>query len=127
MKRSDLNFGVITLLALSTLYLAITGFLMDWLGLHRVAFHNYVGYAWVGLGLLHLGLSWGQVRAYWRHQFRPGHSPLPTHLPSLPSSTRRQWLTATATLVSGFLMGLFLPFKQAAPISFWCCINGAAF
>ncbi|MDJ0705468.1 MAG: SagB/ThcOx family dehydrogenase [Leptolyngbyaceae cyanobacterium MO_188.B28] len=115
MKRSDLNFGVIVLLTLSTLYLAITGILMDWLGLHRVAFHNYVGYAWVGLALLHLGLSWGQMRVHWRHRFRLRHSHEPAHSPSLPSSSRRQWLSSTAALIGGFLMGLFWPVKQAAP------------
>ncbi len=114
MKQSDLNFGVIVLLMLSTLYLAITGFLMDWLGLHRVAFHNYVGYGWVGLALLHLGLSWGRMRAYWRHRFRPGHPHEPAQ-PSLPLSSRRQWLSSIVALTGGLVLGLCLPFKQTVP------------
>jgi hypothetical protein len=64
MKRQDFHYFAIALLLLGSLHLTISGVLMDRLGLHHLAFHNYVGYAWAILAFCHLSFSWGHVQSY---------------------------------------------------------------
>lgn len=44
LPKRDFDYLVITAMLLSGLYVAATGLAMDWFGLHRFAWHHYVGY-----------------------------------------------------------------------------------
>lgn len=119
MRFKDLDYLVILLLALGSLYLLLTGLLMETMGLHRLAGHSWVGYAWVVLAALHLGLSWPQMKAYWGHRFRhPPHRVQPKselNAPAEPTTDRRRWLTSLLALAGGFLLGRFVSATEEIP------------
>jgi hypothetical protein len=120
MQRNDSHYFVITLLILGSVYLFISGLIMDTQGLHRFAWHSQVGYAWIALALAHLSLSWGRVKAYLTHRFRPhhfgpAHSDHPAHKAShsghaaAVNPPRRGILVAAIALISGWLLGRLSP------------------
>ena len=56
--RKNVDYLVIAAMLLSGLYVGATGLVMDWFGLHRFAYHQYVGYTWAVLAVVHLILNW---------------------------------------------------------------------
>jgi SagB-type dehydrogenase family enzyme len=70
MKRKDLDYLVIALLILGSLYLLISGIIMDLSGIHRFVGHAAVGYSWVGLAVIHLSFSAKRVVVYWKNRLR---------------------------------------------------------
>jgi SagB-type dehydrogenase family enzyme len=110
MIRKDRDYVVIAAMLLSGLYMATTGLVMDFFGLHQLAFHSYVGYAWAALAGLHLALNWGRIMAYLRRRFAhpPGReSPAPRE--RAPSLGRRGFLAAALAAVGGFTLGRLIP------------------
>ncbi len=124
MKQRDLDYIIILLLILGSLYLVTTGLIMDKMGLHHFAFHTQVGYIWVILAFVHLVFNWGRVKAYWRHRFRlHPHQDLPA-LPKQPQqlehnqkSDRRIMLFSVLAMAGGFILGRLLPIGQTAKFS----------
>jgi SagB-type dehydrogenase family enzyme len=113
MKRRDVDYLVITALFLSGLYMATTGLVMDLFGLHQLAFHNYVGYAWAGLAMLHVALNWGRVMNYLHRRFgRPPARELSTPGESRPTLGRRELITSVLGIVGGFILGRLVPGRQ---------------
>jgi SagB-type dehydrogenase family enzyme len=110
MIRKDLDYVVIAAMLLSGLYMATTGLVMDFFGLHQFAFHNYVGYAWAALAGLHLALNWRRVMAYLRRRFAlpPGRESPATGERAL-SLGRRGFLVSTLAAVGGFALGRLIP------------------
>ncbi|ESA32065.1 nitroreductase [Leptolyngbya sp. Heron Island J] len=74
MQRRDLDYIVITLLVVSSIYVFLTGVIADTMGLHHFGFHSQVGYLWMSLAVLHLMQTWVRVKAFAQHRFR-GRSP----------------------------------------------------
>jgi SagB-type dehydrogenase family enzyme len=113
-RKRDLDYLVISAMLLCSLYVATTGLVMDWFGLHRFAFHNYVGYIWAVLAATHLILNWSRVTAYLGQSL--GRRPTPkllaraTHAPSLG---RRELLVSILGIVGGFILGRLAPGQQA--------------
>ena len=116
MRRNELNYIVIALLAVGSLYLLISGLIMEGMGLHRFAFHSQVGYAWVVLAVVHLFLSWGRVSAYWGHRWKKHqpHAKLTTPSSECQESTpsapvlrrgRRSCLLSVLAGAGGFMGG----------------------
>jgi len=104
--RKDIDYLVIAALLLSALYVAATGLVMDWFGLHRLAYHHYVGYTWATLGALHLILNWRRVTAYVRRRFRSAPiQALPESEERAPTRGRRQLLISVLGVVGGFILG----------------------
>ena len=118
MRRTDLNYIVIALLIGGSIYLLLTGLIMDLMGLHSFAFHAAVGYGWVALAIVHLILSWKQLLAYWGHRFRhhlhrhpPGQqSEQQEQVPPerLQGGGRRNWFVSVLTGAGGFILGRLL-------------------
>jgi len=122
MRRTDLNYLVIALLVGGSLYLLLSGLMMDTMGLHRFAFHAQVGYAWVAFAVAHLLFSWGRLLAYWRHRWRP-HPPrdrpgqLPEPQQQVPEPRRRRWLVSILSGAGGFLIGRLFPARRAVELT----------
>lgn len=108
----------IALLIVGSIYLLVTGLIMDKMGLHNLAFHGAVGYGWVALAVVHFILSGKQLLAYWGHRF--GHHPH-RHLPGqqserqervdserLPGGGRRSWFVSVLTAAGGFILARLL-------------------
>lgn len=117
-RRKDIDYLVITAMLLSGLYVATTGLVMDWFGLHRFIYHHYVGYAWAILAVLHIVLNWGRIRTYLRRRFGrvPGRG-LPAQDGWAPVSGRRELLISCLGIVGGFILGRLVPDRQTAPES----------
>lgn len=110
MIRKDVDYLVIAAMFLSGLYMAISGLVMDWFGLHRFAYHNYVGYAWATLALLHLTLNWRRATFYLRRRFgRSRGRGLVTREEPAPSLGRRAFLISTLAAAGGFILGWLIP------------------
>ena len=77
-KRRDIDYVVITLLIVSSIYVFITGLIADAMGLHHFGFHSQVGYLWVTLAAIHLIQTWARVKAFFRSRFREQPKPLST-------------------------------------------------
>ena len=97
---------------------------MDRMGLHRLAGHSWVGYAWVILAGLHLGLSWRRVQAYWNHRFRtflrsdrPAHPESTSVQQQTTEKERRRWLASVLAMAGSFVLGRFFPVRGAAELS----------
>ena len=117
-RRKDIDYLVIAAMLLSGLYVASTGLVMDWFGLHRFVFHHYVGYAWAALAVLHVVLNWGRIRAYVRRRFvRPSARDLPTPEERTLILGRRELLVSILGVVGGFVLGRLVPGRQAAELS----------
>ena len=127
MRRTDLNYIVIALLIVGSIYLLLTGLIMDTMGLHSFAFHAAVGYGWVALAVVHLILSGKQLLAYWGHRFRhhphrypPGQqSERQQEVPPerLQGGGRRSWFVSMLTAAAGFILARLLPGFQRGEIS----------
>ena len=114
MRRTDLNYIVIALLIVGSIYLLLTGLIMDTMGLHSFAFHAAVGYGWVALAVVHLILSGKQLLVYWGHRFRPHPHRHPPGQQSerqqevpperLQGGGRRSWFVSVLTAAGGFYM-----------------------
>ena len=122
MRRIDLNYIVIALLMGGSLYLFISGLIMDAMGLHRFAFHPQVGYAWVALAVLHLLFSWGRVLAYWKYRFRHHpHRDLPAqqseHQEQVPEPRRRSLLVSILAGAGGFILGRLFPGRRGVELT----------
>ncbi|MBN1217846.1 MAG: SagB family peptide dehydrogenase [Anaerolineae bacterium] len=102
---------------LTGLYVAITGLVMDLFGFPRFLWHNYVGYAWVVLGGVHLIFNWPRVTAYVKRRFRSERGPTLSAQPKPASATtsRRWFLASILTAVGGFVLGRLLPESQLIP------------
>jgi SagB-type dehydrogenase family enzyme len=113
-RKKDIDYLVITAMLLSGLYMATTGLVMDWFDLHRFAYHNYVGYAWAVLAVLHILLNWGRIRVYLRRRFtRVPSQDLPAREERAPTSGRRELLISFLGAVGGFTLGRLVPSQQA--------------
>jgi SagB-type dehydrogenase family enzyme len=112
-RRKDLDYLVIAAMLLFGLYVATTGLVMDWFGLHRFAYHNYVGYIWAVLAVTHLILNWSRVTAYLRRNSgrRPTRE-LPARATRAPSLGRRELLVSILGVVGGFILGRLAPDQQ---------------
>jgi SagB-type dehydrogenase family enzyme len=110
MIRKDWDYLIIAAMLLSGLYMATTGLVMDFFGLHQFAFHNYVGYAWAALTGLHLALNWRRVMAYLRRRFAspPGRE-FPAPQERALSLGRRGFLVSALAAVGGFALGRLIP------------------
>jgi SagB-type dehydrogenase family enzyme len=118
MIRKDWDYVVIAAMLLSGLYMATTGLVMDFFGLHQLAFHNYVGYTWAALAGLHLALNWGRVTAYLRRRFArlPGwESPAPRE--RALSLGRRGFLVSALAAAGGFALGRLIPGGRVAELT----------
>jgi len=113
-QRKDVDYLVIAAMLLSGLYVATTGLVMDWFGLHRFAYHQYVGYTWAVLVVVHLILNWSRVTAYLRRKFgHPSARELPTREERAPALGRRHLLISILGVVGGFILGRLIPSRQA--------------
>ncbi|MBF2021000.1 MAG: SagB/ThcOx family dehydrogenase [Hydrococcus sp. C42_A2020_068] len=101
---------------LGSLYLFVSGLLMDTIGLHRFAFHTQVGYAWVALAVLHLSLNWGRVKVYWGHRFWHGDRERVQHLEPHQETGRRNLLVWAAAIAGSFFLGRLLPYRSTAEL-----------
>ncbi len=127
MKRTDLNYIVIALLVASSLYLLLSGLIMDVTDLHRFAFHSQVGYTWVALAVVHLLLSWGRVLAYWGHRLRthrqgnlPAEQPEhqePARQKPTTEKGRRSWLVSMIAGAGRFLLGRIFPGSRGVELT----------
>jgi SagB-type dehydrogenase family enzyme len=115
-RRKDLDYLVIAAMLLGGLYVATTGLVMDWFGLHRLAYHNYVGYVWAVLAVTHLILNWSRVTAYlgWSFGRRPTRE-IPARTTRAPSLVRRELLASILGIAGGFILGRLAPGQQATP------------
>lgn len=114
-RKRDLEYLVIAAMLLSGIYVTATGLVMAWFGLHRFAYHQYVGYAWAILAVTHLILSWSRVTAYLRRGFeRPSARELPTREERAPALGRRELLASILGVLGGFILGRLAPGRQAA-------------
>ncbi|MFC1975465.1 hypothetical protein ACFLXQ_03590 [Chloroflexota bacterium] len=66
MKSKDLDYAIIILMILSSLYVTFTGLVMDLLDLPMLVFHNYAGYISVVLAGIHLIRNWRRVKIFLR-------------------------------------------------------------
>jgi len=112
-RKRDIDYLVITALLLSGLYVATTGLVMDWFGLHRFAYHQFVGYAWAALAVAHVALNWGRIRAYLRLRFEraPGRE-VAAQEEQAPIPGRRELLIPILGAVGGFILGRLVPSQQ---------------
>jgi SagB-type dehydrogenase family enzyme len=109
-RKRDLDYLVIAAMLLCGLYVATTGLVMDWFGLHRFAYHNYVGYMWAVLAATHLILNWNRVSAYLGRSF--GRRPtleIAARSTRAPSPGRRGLLISLLGVVGGFILGRLAP------------------
>jgi SagB-type dehydrogenase family enzyme len=118
-RKRDLDYLIIAAMLLTGLYMAATGLVMDWFGLHQLAYHNYVGYAWAALAALHVTLNWGRITAYLRRRFRPKpeRDPPAREEVKTPRLGRRQLLATLLGLVAGFVLGKVVPGQRAAQLT----------
>ncbi len=127
MRRTDLNYVVILLLIGGSIYLLISGLIMDVMGLHSFAFHATVGYAWVALAVMHLVFSWKQLLAYWGHRLRHHpHRELSVQQPEQHEKARperrqevrrRSWFVSFLAGAGGFILGRLLGGFQSMEVS----------
>jgi SagB-type dehydrogenase family enzyme len=118
-RKRDLDYLVIGALLLTGLYMAATGLVMDRFGLHRFAYHNFVGYAWVTLAVLHVGLNWSRINAYLRRRFGPS-SDLelrPRAEAKLPSWGRRELLSILLGTAAGFSLARAIPGRRPTDLT----------
>jgi SagB-type dehydrogenase family enzyme len=115
MRRKDWDYAVVAAMLLSGLYVALTGLVTDFFGLHQFALHRYAGYTCAGLVLLHLVLKRRQAATYLRRRFghRPDCDPS-TQQERTPPPGRRQFLVSALAAVGGFVLGRSLPDRQRA-------------
>jgi len=113
-RKRDVDYLVVAALLLSGLYVATTGLVMDWFGLHRVAYHQLVGYTWAALVAVHVALNWGRIRAYLRLRFEhvPGREVV-SREERAPIPGRRELLIPILGAVGGFILGRIVPSQQA--------------
>jgi SagB-type dehydrogenase family enzyme len=115
LPKRDIDYLVITAMLLSGLYIAATGLAMDWFGLHRFAYHHYVGYVWAALAVLHVILNWGRIRAYLKHRLRPlPERQVPAAEGRGPATGRRALLISGLGIVGGFILGRLVPGRPTA-------------
>jgi SagB-type dehydrogenase family enzyme len=118
MARNDLDYAIISAMLLTGLYVAVSGLVMDLFGLQRFAFHNYVGYAWATLAMLHLVLNGRRVTTYLRHRLRvpPGKEP-PGRIWDAASPERRRLLVSALAAAGGFIVGRLIPGPRLQQLS----------
>ena len=106
MRQVDIDYVVIAALFLCSLYVALTGLVMDFFGVPRFFLHSYAGYAATGLAGLHLVFNWGRIAAYMTHKVR-GCSTRGMAAPrkNRPSLNRRWFLTSALVAAGGVLVG----------------------
>lgn len=121
MRQKDFDYLVVAAMLLSGLYVAVTGFAADVLGLHEFAFHATAGYVCAGLGLMHLALNWRQVTGYLKRRFGRGERrdrPERAPMPRAPVSGRRQLVVGGLAAVGGLVLGRLIARQQAAPLPY---------
>lgn len=119
-RKRDLDYLIIAAMLLTGLYMAATGLVMDWFGLHQLAYHNYVGYVWVALAVLHVILNWGRIMAYLRRRFQPKPARElqgAREEVGIPTLGRRQLLATLLGLAAGFVVGRIVPGQRAAKLT----------
>ncbi|GAB4540803.1 MAG: hypothetical protein Kow0063_31000 [Anaerolineae bacterium] len=115
LRKRDFDYLVISAMLLSGLYVAVTGLAMDWFGLHRFAWHHYVGYTWAVLASMHLVLNWGRIQAYVRRRLQPlPERWVPAAEGPAPAAGRRALLISGLSIVGGFLLGRLIPGRLPA-------------
>ena len=118
-RKRDLDYLIIAAMLLTGLYMASTGLVMDWFGLHQLAYHNYVGYAWAALAVLHVTLNWGRIMAYLRRRFRPKPERElqgTREEAKTPNLGRRQLLAGFLGLVAGFVLIRIFDIAKPPPV-----------
>jgi SagB-type dehydrogenase family enzyme len=100
----------------SSLYVAITGLLMDLFGSPQFFWHSYAGYVASALAGLHITLNWRRITAYLRRRF--GRSGRTVSKPAGRETAlgRRGFLISFLTGAAGFVLGWLLPGRQAVAV-----------
>ena len=119
MGRKDLDYVVIAAMLVSGLYVTISGLIADAFGFPQFFLHRYAGYAWAGLGALHLTLNWGRVSGYLRRRLarplRP-RRPMSGTREQRPAAGRRALLLSVPAAVGGFVVGRLAPGHRTADL-----------
>jgi SagB-type dehydrogenase family enzyme len=114
-RNKDLDYLVIAAMFLSGLYVATTGLVMDWFGLHRFAYHNFAGYVLAVAAMVHVALNWRRITVYLRRRFRPSSAQKPSlRGESAPTTGRRVLLISLLGVAGGFILGRLVPGRRAA-------------
>ncbi len=115
MRQVDLDYFVIAALLLCSLYVALTGLIMDLFGVPQFFLHNYAGYAAAGLAGLHLAFNWRRITAYIKHTLWERSSRrMVASQKTKPSLNRRWFLTSTLAAAGGFLVGSVISRQRLA-------------
>jgi len=111
--KRDIDYLVVAGLLLSGLYVATTGLVMGWFGLHRFAYHQFVGYAWAALAVVHVALNWGRIRAYLKLRFeRVSGRDVAVREERVPIPGRRELLIPILGIIGGFILGRLVPSQR---------------
>jgi SagB-type dehydrogenase family enzyme len=114
-RNKDLDYLVIAAMFLSGMYVATTGLVMDWFGLHRFAYHNFAGYVLAVAAIVHVALNWRRITVYLRRRFRPSSAQKPSlRGESAPTTGRRGLLISLLGVAGGFILGRLVPGRRAA-------------
>jgi SagB-type dehydrogenase family enzyme len=116
MVRRDLDYLVIAAMLLSSLYVAITGLLMDLFGSRQFFLHSYAGYASAILVGLHLALNWRRVTTYLRLRLAPqaSHKRAVQKQSQTTLRGRRELIISILGAAGGFILGQLIPTRRAA-------------
>jgi SagB-type dehydrogenase family enzyme len=116
MVRKDLDYLVIAAMLLSSLYVAVTGLLMDLFGSRQFFLHSYAGYVSAILVGLHLALNWRRVTFYLRRRLAPQTSQeLPARKQPEPTLRgRRELIISILGAAGGFILGRLIPARGTA-------------
>jgi SagB-type dehydrogenase family enzyme len=115
MRRRNLDYLVIAAMFVIGLYVTLSGLVMDVFGLHQFALHAAAGYVCAGLGVVHLALNWGRVRAYLRQRLgrrEPRERPQVVPPEGAPLVGRRALLVSGLAAAGGFVLGRLIPDRK---------------
>jgi SagB-type dehydrogenase family enzyme len=113
MARRDFDYLIIAAMLLASLYILISGLVMDVFGLHRFAYHNYAGYAWATLGITHVTLNGRRIITYLRHTMRVSSTKETSAMGDIkPSLARREFLISILSAAVGFILGWLIPNRR---------------
>jgi SagB-type dehydrogenase family enzyme len=111
MRSRELDYIVIAPLLVSSLYVALTGLVMDLFGFHQFFYHNFAGYITIALVGLHLTLNWGRITTFLRWRFKRRLSPIRPGRGMVLD--RRGFLALALTAIGGFILGRFFPARRS--------------